>query len=234
MNRPRKVLVTGTSRGLGRAIAEHLLSRGDQVLGCARGEGTISHANYFHVEADVTDEGNVGQLLLAAREKLGGLDVLINNAGVGRMLPLALTPLGTAQKILNTNFLGVFLLMHGATRLLRKSTAGRIINFTTVAVPLRLEGEAIYAASKAAVEMLTRVAAKELGPLGITCNAIGPSPIRTDLIRNVPEEKLRALIKHQSISRWAEPSDVTNLVDFFLQPESRMVTGQVIYLGGLG
>lgn len=234
MSQPRKVLVTGTSRGLGRAIAEHLLTRGDQILGCSRGEGSITHANYFHVEADVRDEGNVSQLLGVARERLGGLDVLINNAGVGRMLPLALTPLGTVQNILSTNFLGVFLLMHGATRLLRKSTAGRIINFTTVAVPLRLEGEAIYAASKAAVEMLTRVAAKELGPMGITCNAIGPSPIRTDLIRNVPEEKLQSLIKQQSIHRWAEASDVTNLVDFFLQPESSMVTGQVIYLGGLG
>ncbi len=121
-----------------------------------------------------------------------------------------------------------------ALRLLRKSTAGRIVNLTSIAVPLRLEGEAVYASAKAAVEMLTRTAAKELGPMGITCNAIGPSPIRTDLIRNVPEEKLDALVGQQSIRRWATPEDVFNAIDFFLKPESGMITGQVIYLGGIG
>jgi 3-oxoacyl-[acyl-carrier protein] reductase len=234
MSLSRKILITGTSRGLGRALAEHFLSRGSQVLGCSRGESTIDHVNYIHAQADVTDESAVRTLLGLARQKLRGLDALINNAGVGRMLPIALTPLETAHKVFATNFLGTYLLTHGAIRLLRKSSVARIVNFTTIAVPLRLEGEAIYAASKAAVESFTRISAKELGPMGITCNAIGPSPIRTDLIRNVPEDKLQTLIDRQSIRRWAEPADVANVVDFFLLPESKMVTGQVIYLGGFG
>ena len=87
---------------------------------------------------------------------------------------LTLTPPSDARQIVETNLLGVFNCMHQAVRLMRRSACGRIVNVTTVAVPLRLEGEAVYAASKAAVESLTRVAARELGPMGITCNAVGP------------------------------------------------------------
>ncbi len=227
-------LVTGTSRGLGLGLAEHLLSQGHSVVGCARGDSPLSAENYLHVKADVTDERAVAELLNQVRARHNGLDALINNAGVARMLPLALTPAATARHIMDVTFMGSFLLMHGALRLLRKSKAGRIVNLTSVAVPLRLEGESIYASAKAAVEILTRTAAKELGPLGITCNAVGPSPIRTDLIRNVPEEKLASLVAQQAIRRWATPADLYNVVDFFLRPESGLITGQVIYLGGVG
>ena len=175
MNSQTRILITGASRGLGRFLADHFLAQGHLVVGAARGEGTIENEKYQHVQADVTDESSVKALMNLVRERLGGLDVLINNAGVARMLPVALTPPATAKKILDVNFLGTFSLSHSAIRLLRKSPHGRIVNFTTVAVPLRLEGEAVYAASKAAVESFTRVLAKELGPMGITCNAIGPS-----------------------------------------------------------
>jgi 3-oxoacyl-[acyl-carrier protein] reductase len=210
-----------------------LLAAGDVVLGCARGSGTIDHDRYVHVEADVTNEADVDRVLARARE-IGRLDILINNAGTAKMLPLALTPDHTVRHIIDLNLLAVVRLIHRAVRLMRKSTAARIINMSSVAVPLRLEGESVYAASKAAIETLTRIVAKELGPLGITCNAIGPTPIRTDLIRNVPEEKLAAIVRQQAIPIWAEPSDVANVVDFFLRPESRLITGQVLYLGGMG
>jgi len=103
-----------------------------------------------------------------------------------------------------------------------------------VAVPLRLRGEAVYAASKSAVETFTRTVARELGEFGITCNAVGPSPIRTALISGVPADKLQRLIEEQAIRRWATPEDLINVVDFFLSPASTMVTGQVVYLGGIG
>lgn len=234
MERVLQILVTGSSRGLGRAMAEHLVQAGHRVLGCARSAATLEHPNYLHCQTDIVSEHDVTRLISATREHFGTLDVLINNAGTARMLPVALTPPATVRDILSVNFLGTYLVTHSAIRLMRKSTCGRIVNFTSVAVPLRLEGEAIYAAAKSAVETLTRVLARELGPMGITCNAIGPTPIRTDLIRNVPEEKLQALIARQPIPRWAEPSDVINLVEFLLRPESRMITGQVIYLGGIG
>jgi 3-oxoacyl-[acyl-carrier protein] reductase len=168
------------------------------------------------------------------RTRHGGLDVLINNAGWARMLPLALTPAETARRIMEANFLSTFMLTHAALRLLRRSTNGRIVNLSSIAVPLRLEGEAVYAAAKSAVEMFTRITAKEVGGWGVTCNAIGPSPIRTRLIEGVPEAKLKTLIDGQAIREWAEPKDVINVVDFFLRPESRLITGQIVYLGGYG
>jgi 3-oxoacyl-[acyl-carrier protein] reductase len=159
---------------------------------------------------------------------------LINNAGVASMNPVMLTPFESAREIMSTNFLGTFAFTRRALRLLRSSPAGRIVNLTTVAVPLRLDGEALYAASKSAVETFTRIVAREAAAFGVTCNAVGPCPIRTDLTRNVPAEKLEQLIARQAIHRWAEPSDVANVIDFFLRPESAMVTGQVVYLGGVG
>ncbi len=230
----RKVLITGASRGLGLALVEHFLAAGDSVVGCSRSESELERERYHHVSADVTDDEDVNSLFRAVRKHLGGLDILVNNAGTAKMSPMALTPTSVARHVMDINFLGTFRMSSQAVRMLRKSSSGRIVNLTTVAVPLRLEGEAVYAASKAAVESFTRITARELGPMGITCNAIGPSPILTDLIRGVPQDKLDALIKMQAINEWAKPEDVVNAVDFFVRPESRMITGQIIYLGGVG
>jgi 3-oxoacyl-[acyl-carrier protein] reductase len=158
---------------------------------------------------------------------------LINNAGIASMNLMALTPIDVARRIIETNFLGTFLFTQSGVRLLRAAKHPRIVNISTVAVPLALEGEAVYAASKSAVETFTRVTARELGQWGITCNAVGPSPVRTDLTRNVPEQAMAKLIARQAVPRWAEPADVVNVVDFFLRPDSGLVTGQVVYLGGV-
>lgn len=109
----------------------------------------------------------------------------------------------------------------------------RIVNFATVATPLRLEGEAVYAASKAAIVSLTQVLAKELSSFGITINAVGPTPVPTDLIKNVPKDKMQALLNQQAIKRFGEFADVLNVIEFFLNPRSDFITGQVIYLGGV-
>ena len=109
----------------------------------------------------------------------------------------------------------------------------RIVNFATVATPLRLEGEAAYAASKAALVNLTQVCAKELSEFGITINAIGPTPVPTDLIKNVPKAKMDALLNQQAIKRFGEFRDVLNAIEFFLDEKSDFITAQVIYLGGV-
>ena len=111
---------------------------------------------------------------------------------------------------------------------------GRIINITTIAKPLNLEGEAVYVASKAAVEALTKIAARELAPFGITVNAIGPTPIPTDLIRNVPKEKIDKLLEMQAIKRFGEFKDVIYVIEFFIDEKSDFITGQIVYLGGVG
>ncbi|WP_198265741.1 SDR family NAD(P)-dependent oxidoreductase [sulfur-oxidizing endosymbiont of Gigantopelta aegis] len=191
MSSSRNILITGTSRGLGK-----------------------NYRSTFYNEAKL-------------------LDVLINNAGVASMNAFALTPIESYQKIFDINVQGTFLFCQKAFGLLKRAANPRIINMSTVAVPLQLEGEATYAASKSAVETLTRIIAKEYGSFGITCNTIGPSPIDTALIKGVAKEKIVELIKRQAVQKMATPDDIINLADFYLRPESKMISSQVIYLGGV-
>ena len=226
------ILITGTSRGIGKFLAEQFL-KNNTVIGLSRSEGTIVDNNYYHFCTDITDEKAVTQTLAQIRKQFGYIDVLINNAGIASMNHFCLTPLETAKKVMNVNFFGTFLMTREASKLLRKSKNARIVNFSTVAVPLNLAGEASYAASKAAIESLTRTTAKELAGYGITVNAVGPVPVKTALIAGVPEDKIQNLLDHQAIKRFGEPQDVYNVISFYLQPTSNFITGQVIYLGGI-
>jgi len=230
----RHVLITGATRGIGEALAAHCLASGDVVIGCGRSAPAISHERYSHFEVDVTDAKAVDGVFRDLKRRFTRLDVLINNAGIAGMNAIALTPVDAARKIVETNFLAAFNFTRQALRMMRGAPAGRIVNVTTVAVPMRLEGEAVYAASKSAIETFTRIAAREVAPFGVTCNAIGPCPIKTKLTAAVPAHKIQALIDRQAVRRWGAAEDVVNVVEFFLRPESAMVTGQVIYLGGAG
>jgi 3-oxoacyl-[acyl-carrier protein] reductase len=144
-----------------------------------------------------------------------------------------LTPLSTVHGIFNTNVVGTFLLSREAAKLMKRNNYGRIVNFTTVAVPLKLAGEAAYVASKAAVLSLTEVMAREFAEFGITVNAVGPVPVETDLIRSVPKDKIDRLLARQAIPRLGKFEDVANVIDFYLRKESGFVTGQNLYLGGV-
>jgi 3-oxoacyl-[acyl-carrier protein] reductase len=227
------MLITGTSKGIGRYLVEYYTGLGFQIIGCSRSQAEYSLDNYQHYCLDVDDEPKVKQMFSEIREKHGRLDVLINNAGIASMNHILLTPIKTVKRIFSTNVIGAFLFCREATKLMQKNKYGRIVNFATVATPLKLEGEAVYAASKAAVESLTQVLARELAEMGITVNAVGPTPIMTDLIKSVPKEKMDALIARQAIVRYGEFTDVSNVIDFFIRPESDFITGQVIYLGGV-
>ncbi len=226
-------LITGTSKGIGRTLAEHYVDKGHAVIGCSRGPCDLEARNYEHFTVDVTDEKSIQELFASIRRSHGRLDHLINNAGIASMNHSLLTPTSTLTRILETNVVGTFVFSREAAKLMQKNKFGRIVNFSTVAVPLQLEGESAYVASKAGVESLTEVMAREFAKFGITVNAVGPVPIETDLIRAVPKEKIAALIKRQAIRRLGEVGDVVNVVDFFLREESNFVTGQVIYLGGV-
>jgi len=226
-------LITGTRKGIGRFLAERYCEQGHAVYGCSRGDAGWEHDNYVHVAADVTDEKQAKSIFSAIRREHGRLDNLLNNAGIASMNHSLLTPVSTVQKILSTNVVGCFLFSREAAKLMKKNRYGRIVNFSTVAVPMKLEGEAAYVASKAAVESLTDVLSREFADLGITVNTIGPVPIETDLIRSVPEDKIQGIVDRQTIRRLGRFEDVSNVTDFFLRPESDFVTGQHIYLGGL-
>ncbi len=229
----RKIIITGSSRGIGRYLREYYLKLGDIVFGCSRGKIDFKHKNYIHYPVDISDEKAVKEMFIEIRTKFRSIDILINNAGIASMNHSLLTKVDTINSIIKTNFLGTFIFCREAAKIMQNSDFGRIINFSTVAVPLNLEGEAIYASSKAAVVSLTKILSKEFSSFGITVNALGPTPVKTDLIRSVPKSKIKNLIDMQTIKRFGEYKDISNVIDFYIAEESDFITGQVLYLGGI-
>ena len=233
MTERQTMLITGASRGIGRHLVEHYLALGWHVVGCSRGPVETASDTYRHYCLDVADEAAVKRMFGEIRGEHGRLDALINNAGIASMNHVLTTPLATVTRIMETNVVGVFLFCREAAKLMQRRRFGRIVNFATVATPLKLEGEAIYASSKAAVITLTQILARELADFGITVNAVGPAPVRTDLVAGVPAATMDRLIARQAIRRFGELRDIDNVIDFFLRPESDFVTGQTIFLGGV-
>ena len=227
------MLVTGARKGIGRALSEHLVGRGCTVVGCSRKAPDWHIEGFTHLEADVTDERQVKSVLRHIGQKHGRLYGLVNNAGAASMNHALLTPLGTLNNLLATNVLGTFLVSREAVKLMRKAGVGRIVNISSVAVPLRLEGQSAYVASKAAMESLSQVMAREVADYNITVNVVGATPIDTDMIRGVPEDTMKRLVNSFPVKRMGTFEDVNNLVDFFLRPESSAITGQVVLLGGV-
>ena len=213
------MVITGTRKGIGQWLTRYYIDKGWTVAGCSRGEAGTDHADYHHYRLDVADERAVKAMVSDVAGRLGGVDALLNNAGIASMNHVLLTPLSTVEAIFRTNVFGTFLFARECAKVMGRRRRGRIVNFASVAAPLNLEGEAAYAASKA--------------PLGVTVNAVGPTPVRTDLVANVPQDKMERLLDRQAIKRYGEFADVANVVDFFLRPESDFVTAQVVYLGGV-
>ena len=227
------ILITGTSKGIGKTLANYYLEKDFIVVGCSRGESSINHQNYKHFSLEIGDEKAVVSMVRTIKKEFGKIDILINNAGIASMNHILTTSVETISKLFNTNFLGTFLFTREVSKVMMKEKFGKIINFTTVAKPLRLEGEAIYASSKAAIETFTQRASKELSPFNITVNAIGPTPIQTDLIKAVPKDKIDELLNKQTIKRFGTFEDIINVIDFFINEKSSFITGQIIYLGGV-
>ena len=237
----RVFIISGSSRGIGKAISEHYLGCGDIVVGCARSTSDIAHENYRHFILDINDEKAVVAMVRAAKKEFGKIDICLNNAGMASMNHILTTSYESAKRLVDVNFLGTFLLSREAAKAMisakisnkNSAKSGVIINFSSVAAPLCLEGEAIYAASKAACESLTKTMAKELASYSIRVNAIAPTPVQTDLIKAVPKDKINALLEQQAIKRFGEFDDIINVIDFFISEKSDFITGQIITLGGV-
>ena len=229
---PQVILITGASSGFGKITAQMLSEQGHIVYGTSRKPSEdMNHVKMLVV--DVTNSFSVCQAVERILSEQGRIDVLINNAGIASMNHILLTPKTTAERVFNTNFMGTFLMSRECAKFMIRQKNGRIVNYSTVAVALNLQGELVYSSSKAAIEQLTRVLAGEIGESGVTVNTIGPTPIDTDLIKNVPENKIEELKSRQCIKRLGNFEDVKNVVDFFIRPESEFITGQIIYLGGV-
>jgi 3-oxoacyl-[acyl-carrier protein] reductase len=224
-------LITGTSQGLGRALAEKLLADGWNVHGFARGAQTLAHERFTAHAVDVTDEAAVRAAVATIAES-GRIDLLVNNAGAASMNALLLTPVEVAERLMRVNYLGSFHCLQAVGKVMVRQRAGRIVNVTTVAVPLSLEGEAAYVASKAAVEALTKVAAKELAHSGVIVSAVGFGPIDTALTRAVPKTALAKI--NDAIGR-PQGTTMDQAVDFFMSRLSApdLKSGSVEYFGQL-
>jgi 3-oxoacyl-[acyl-carrier protein] reductase len=222
-------LITGTSQGFGRALAERLIANGWTVHGFARGTQMLVHDRFHAHVVDVTDESAV-RVAVATIAESGRIDLLVNNAGIASMNALLLTPAEVAERLMRVNYLGTFHCLQAVGKVMVRQRAGRVINVTTVAVPLALEGEAAYVASKAAVEALTKVAAKELAPSGIVISAIGFGPIDTALTRAVPQAALAKI--NGAIGR-PQGTTMTQAVDFFISrlTAADLKSGSVEYFG---
>jgi 3-oxoacyl-[acyl-carrier protein] reductase len=230
----KSILITGTRVGIGKYLVEYYSDKGFNVFGCSREPINYSLPNYSHYICDITEEKQVKEMLRDIKKNNGYIDILINNAGVN--LTLQSTMLVSYQNALKTieiNLLGTFLMSREVARLMIKNSFGRIINFSSMAVELEVEGEAIYTASKSAIISFSRVFAKEVYPFGITCNVVSPSAIETDLMMGIDENELKNVLSRNAIKTKGKMEDVSNTIDWLIKPESDAITGQIVYLGGV-
>ena len=226
-------LVTGSRRGVGRLIAEHFLQHGARVAGFARGEATIEHPQYVHFRVDVADPLAVQKGFSELKKITDAVHIVINNAAVLTSQYAMIMPPASVQAMLNTNLLGPFMVSREASKMMRKAKWGRIINIGSMAASLEPIGDSVYAACKAGLSTLANVMAKELAPLNITCNTLAVSAIKTDMLAQLPQDKIAKVIASLPIPRFAEPDDIFNVLDFLASERSSYITAQTIYLGGV-
>ncbi|MCH4872325.1 MULTISPECIES: SDR family oxidoreductase [Pseudomonas] len=238
---PKVALITGASRGIGAVIAQQLAKEGFAVVinyANSASEATALVAELreaghqaIAVQADVAKATDVARLFDETEQQLGKVDVLVNNAGVLKVLPLAHYSDEDFEQTFNINTRGTFnTLREAATRL---NSGGRIVNFSSSTVGMNLPGYAVYIASKAAVESLTHVFAKELRGRQITVNAVAPGPVATELfMHGKTEEQIEAFSKMPPLERLGQPQDIANIVSFLVSPAAAWVNGQVLRANG--
>jgi 3-oxoacyl-[acyl-carrier protein] reductase len=161
------------------------------------------------------------------------IDIVVNNAAVLTSQYAMIMPAGAAQAMVNVNLLAPFLVSREAAKWMRKTKWGRIINIGSMAASLEPQGDSVYAACKAGLVTLANVMAKEFAPFNVTCNTLGITAIETDMLGQLPRDKIDAVIAGLPLPRLATPDDILNVVDFFASERSAYVTGQTLYLGGV-
>jgi len=229
-------IVSGASRGLGHIIAEHFLTHGATVIGLSRSEYKSDHPSYHHFAIDIGDPQGVVNMFKAISKKFSKIDIVVNNAAVLTSQYSMIMPLKNAVEMVNVNLLGTFFISREAAKLMRKAGQGRIINIGSMAASLEPMGDSIYAATKAGIQTLANVMAKEFATLNVTCNTIGITAIDTDMLRShspSAQGKIEEIINNLPVPRKAEANDVLNVVDFFASERSSYITAQTIYLGGI-
>lgn len=224
------IIVTGASKGLGRAICERLIDKKIAVLGLARNvEAVPFHAISCNV-ASPQEVKAVAQHLRKANVKVAGL---VNAAGIASMNLAITTPPPIAHEIIATNLLGTIYCCQMMAPLMIRNKQGSIINFSTIAVALGLKGESIYAASKAGVEGFTRSFAREMADFNVKVNCIAPGPIDTDLLKGITAAQIDKIVSQQIIPKQFNPEAIADLVELLLDGRSDSLSGQLLHVGGI-
>lgn len=239
---PNKVaIVTGASRGIGASVAERLAKDGFTVVvnyvgSAAEADEVVrkiekAGGKAVTAQADVSKPEDVHRMFQSAETAFGGIDVLVNNAGVMALSKIADFDDAAFDRVIAINLKGSFNAMREAGKHLR--TGGRIINFSTSVVGLKLENYGIYAATKAAVEMMTGIMAKEMRGRSITVNAVAPGPVATELfLHGKSDELIDKMAKMNPMERLGTPEDIANVVSFLAGPEGAWINGQVLRANG--
>ena len=224
------IVVTGASRGLGQAIAERLIEKGEDVIGLAR---SVSGMSLDIIECDVSDYSSVKNASREVKRMKKPVKAFINAAGVASMNMAVTTDEATVKKLIQTNLVGTIYCCQLFAPIMLRQKHGSFINFSTIAVALALKGESVYAASKAGVESFSRTFAREMADFNIRVNCIAPGPIRTDLLRGITDTQIEKITSQQVIPKQFQKSDVCNLVELLLDERSSSLSGQVLNIGGV-
>ena len=234
-------IVTGASRGIGAAVAQRLAKDGFAVAvnyasssteaDALVAELTAAGTKAIAVKADVANADDVRRMFEITEQQLGKVDVLVNNAGVLKTLPLADTSDALYDQTFDINVRGTFNTLREAAA--RMNNGGRIVNFSSTTLALNMPGYAIYNGTKAAVEAFTHVFAKELRGRNITVNAVAPGPIATSLfLDGKTEEQIQTFAKMPPLQRLGQPDDIASVVSFLVGPDAGWVNGQILRANG--
>jgi len=224
------IVVTGASRGLGRALTDRLIESGEEVLGLSREAQDLP---FESIACDVSDYEAVKTVAKKLKQEKKELTGLVNAAGIASMNLAVTTPPTMTQKLIQTNLVGTIHCCQVFAPLLIRRKSGSIINFSTIAVALGLKGESIYAASKAGVEGFSRAFAREMADFNVRVNCVAPGPIKTDLLKGVSDEQIDAIVSQQVVPKVFQPDDVCDLCEFLLSPKSSSLSGETLNIGGV-